>query len=143
MAETRLFLPFLARFYRTLEPCAYAAMRISSGAMMATFGYAKLFVGGIGRDIAEFQHLGLEPAAPLAYFTSGLEFFGGLMIAVGFLTRPIAALFVGELLVILTVVMIPRGTGFQLTVVWLGVFLLVLMRGGDKLSIDRRLGREF
>jgi putative oxidoreductase len=141
---TRPILPALARIYTALEPCGYTVLRATSGAMMAAFGWSKLFVaGGMARDIALFHQLGIEPAMPLAYFTSGLEFVGGIMIALGLLTRPVAAMLFVEMLVILIAVMIPRDTGYQLTVVWVGAYLLILLRGGGRYSIDRLLGREF
>jgi putative oxidoreductase len=141
---TRPILPALTRLYTAFEPCAYTVLRATSGAIMATFGWSKLFVaGGMARDITLFHQLGIEPAVPLAYFTSGLEFFGGIMVAIGLLTRPVAAMLLGELLVILVAVMIPRGTGYQLTVVWIGAYLLILLRGGGRYSIDRLIGREF
>jgi putative oxidoreductase len=141
-SKNRLLLPALSSIYETLEPFGYATVRLATGAMIATFGWGKLFNNGMGRDITLFRELGLQPAVPLAYFTSGLEFFGGVMIAVGLLTRPIAAMLFVEMLVILFMVMIPRGTGYQLTVVWAGAFLLIALHGGGRLSIDRLLGRE-
>jgi len=54
-----------------------------------------------------------------------------------------AAVLLGELLVILIMVIVPRGTEYQLTVVWIGVFVLILVRGGGRISIDRMIGREF
>ena len=141
--ETKLILPVLAAIYQRFEPCGYVVLRATSGAVMATFGWAKLFGGGMGRDIELFHQLGIEPASLFAHFTSSLEFFGGLMIVLGLLTRPVAALLLGELLVILTAVMIPRGAGYQLTVVWIGVFLVIVLRGGGRISVDRLLGREF
>jgi putative oxidoreductase len=141
--NTTPLLPMLTPLYTALEPFAYAIMRLASGVIMATLGWGKLFGNGMTRDIDLFHQLGLEPAVLLAYFTSSLEFFGGLMIALGLLTRPIAAMLFGELLVILIMVMIPRGTGYQLTVVWVGVFLLILVHGGGRISVDRFLGREF
>ena len=141
---SRLIIPIFGRLYQALEPCAYIVLRVTSGATMATFGWSKLFVaGGMTRDVTLFHQLGIEPAVPLAYFTSGLEFFGGIMIAIGLLTRPVALMLVVELLVILVAVMIPRGAGYQLTVVWIGAYLCILMRGGGKLSLDRLIGREF
>jgi putative oxidoreductase len=141
-SKTRLLLPMLSSIYETLEPLGYAIMRLTSGAMIATLGWGKLFGNGMARDITLFHQLGLEPAVPLAYFTSGLEFFGGLMIAIGLLTRPLAAMLFIEMLVIFFMVMIARDTGYQLTVVWIGVFLLIALHGGGRLSIDRLLGRE-
>jgi putative oxidoreductase len=141
--RNRLIFPFLSALYTSVEPWAYALMRLASGAMMATFGWQKLFADKMSEDIAIFHQLGLEPAIPLAYFTSGLEFFGGLAVAAGFLTRPVAAMLFGELLVILVTVMIPRGTGYQLSVVLCGAFLFIAIRGGGRISLDRLLGKEF
>jgi putative oxidoreductase len=141
-SKTRFLLPALSSLYDALEPYGYAIMRLAAGAMIATFGWGKLFNDGMARDITLFHQLGLEPAVPLAYFTSGLEFFGGIMIAVGLLTRPIAAMLFVEMLVILFMVMIPRGAGYQLTGVWAGAFLLIALHGGGRVSIDRLLGLE-
>ena len=138
-----MLIPSLSPLYKHLEPYGYAIMRLASGCIMASLGGMKLFENGMARDIELFQRLGLEPAIALAYFTSGLEFFGGLALAVGLLTRPIAAMLFGELVVIVWMVMIPRGTGYHLSVVWLGVFLLIALRGGGRISLDRLLGREF
>jgi putative oxidoreductase len=48
-----------------------------------------------------------------------------------------------ELVVIVGLVMIPRSTGYHLSVVCLGVLLLIAPHGGRRISIDRLLGREF
>lgn len=137
-----LLIPALLPLYRFLEPYGYALMRATSGGIMAVFGFNKLFGDGMPRDIELFRTLGIEPAVPLAYFTSGLEFFGGLAIAVGLLTRPIAAMLLGELVVIVVMVMVPRGTGYHLSVVWLGVFLCIALHGGGRVSVDRLIGKE-
>ena len=138
-----LILPFLASLYAALEPCAYVLMRVTTGLAIAPIGYAKLFRGGLPAVISEFHKLGLEPATTLAHFIGGLEFFGGIAIAIGLLTRPVALMFFIEMLVIGVMVMLPRGTGYQLTLVWVGVFALIAMRGAGGLSVDRLLRREF
>jgi putative oxidoreductase len=135
--------PGLTALYGAMEPFAYAIMRFASGGIMATFGWAKLFGNGMARDVELFHKLGLEPASFFGYFTGSLEFFGGLMVAIGLLTRPAAAMLLGELLVILIMVIVPRGTDYQLTVVWIGTFVLILFRGGGRISVDRLIGREF
>src|SRR5689334_13945282 len=119
-------IPALAPLYARLEPGAYVALRVMAGAIIASFGYRKLFAGGMANEIALFHRLGLEPAAILGPFICGLEFFGGLAIVLGLLTRPIALMFVVEMLVILGVEAIPRGAGYQLATVWLGAFLFIL-----------------
>ena len=97
----------------------------------------------MARDIELFQKLGLEPAVPLAYFTSALELVGGFALALGLLTRPFALMLFVQLLVIVFMVMIPRGTGYHLTTVWLGTYAVMTVYGGGRLSLDRWLGREF
>lgn len=141
-SQTKPLIPVLARLYARLEPFGYAFLRLTSGGIMAVFGWTKLFGDGMSRDIELFQRLGLEPAIALAYFTSGLEFFGGLAIAIGLLTRPLAAMLFFQMVVIVAMVMIPRGTGYHLSVVWLGVFLMIALRGGGRISVDRLIGRE-
>lgn len=121
-----LLLPFLAPLCADLEPLAYAELRLTSGLILAEFGWSKLFGGGKGRDIERFQPL---------------EFVGG--IAVGLLTRPFAQMLFVQLLIIVVMVMIPRGTGYHLTAVWLGTYALMALYGGGRLSLDRWLGREF
>lgn len=141
--KPRFLMPFLAPLYEALEPLSYLFLRLTSGLIMAEFGWRKLFGGGMGRDIELFQQLGLEPAVPLAYFTSGLELVGGLALGLGLLTRPFAFMLFVQLVVIVVMVMIPRGAGYHLTVVWLGAYALMATRGGGRLSLDRWLGREF
>ena len=71
---SRLIIPIFGRLYQAFEPCAYIALRVTSGAMMATFGWSKLFVaGGMARDIALFHQLGIEPRELLARCKSVLR----------------------------------------------------------------------
>lgn len=137
-----LLLPWLSNLYRRGEPWGYTLLRIAAGAMMAVYGYAKLFNNGVVRDTQEFHQLGLEPAAFLAYFVGVLDFFGGLLLVVGLLTRPLAGMLFVQWAIIACLVAIPRGINFQLSMVFLAIFLYILLRGGDRISADRVIGKE-
>lgn len=138
-----LIFPALAPVYRQTHDLAFTALRVTTGGIMSWFGWEKLFNGDMPRDIELFQQLGLEPAVPLAYFTSALEFFGGIAIALGLLTRPLSFMLFIQMIVILLLVMIPRGTGFQLSTVWLGVFAYLSVRGSGRFSMERLIGKQF
>ncbi|KQX16357.1 MULTISPECIES: DoxX family protein [Ensifer] len=79
---------------------------------------------------------------PLAYLTIALELFGGIAIALGLLTRPLAFMLFIQMIVILVVVMIPRGTGFQLSTVWIGVFAYLSAHGIGRWALDRPIDRQ-
>lgn len=137
-----LMFPVLAPLYGKVQDLAYTMLRVTTGGVMSWFGWEKLFNGDMPRDIELFQSLGLEPAVPLAYMTSALELFGGIAIALGLLTRPFAFMLFVQMIVILVLVMIPRGTGFQLSTVWFGVFAYLSAHGSGRWSLDRLIGRQ-
>jgi putative oxidoreductase len=141
------FLPALARIYQPLAPFGYAFLRVSTGAILIPHGAQKLFSGGAaalaGKTLATWP-------APLAwaYGIGMLEFFGGALLVLGLLTRPIALLFVIELLVFIFGVHIDKGWlwnrgGVQYPLFLLGLCLAFLFRGGGHYSLDRAIGREF
>ena len=92
------------------------------------------------------QHLGLPGFfAPLSAL---IEFACGILIAVGLLTRPAAAIVFGEFLVIVFAVHLPhgffaQGGGAEYPMMWAILALTVLIRGGGRWSLDRAIGREF
>jgi putative oxidoreductase len=82
-----------------------------------------------------------------AYFIGGLEFLGGIMLAIGLLTRIVAAAFVIEMLVISFAVLWPVWSwgrrGMEYALLMGIVALAILLRGGGRYSIDHYIGREF
>ena len=83
----------------------------------------------------------------LAYWIGILEFFGGLMLALGLFTRIVGAMIAIEMAVISFVVLWPnwewshRGMEYPLM---MGIFALAMsFRGGGRYSLDRMIGREF
>lgn len=76
-----------------------------------------------------------------------LEFFGGLCVVLGLVTRPVAALFVGFIFaaafhVHMSIGWFWTGRGMELPFFLLLISLAILIRGGGPLSLDRALGRE-
>jgi putative oxidoreductase len=148
---TRLYFPALAGLYDKLACLAYPIVRIASGLFLMPHGAQKLF-GYAGGDIKAtagfFAKQGLEPALPLAYLVGTAEFFGGLCIAIGFLTRPAAAaaailLGVAALKVHWSAGFFAAKGGYEFALLWCLMAVAIFCRGGGPFSVDRRIGKEF
>ena len=72
-----------------------------------------------------------------ATYIGNLEFFGGILLAIGLLTRPVAAFHVH-----LKVGWFWTGRGMEIPLYLLLICLAIFIRGGGALSVDRTLGRE-
>ena len=75
------------RYLDRLQPLALLAMRIVIGSIMIAHGYGKVF-GGFSHVRDMVQHIGLP--GWMAYLLAGTEFFGGMLIIAGLLTRLVA-----------------------------------------------------
>ncbi len=67
-----------------LQPLALLVLRIVLGAVMIAHGYGKVF-GGLHRHVQLVSGLGLP--GWLAYLSAFAEFFGGILVIAGLLTR--------------------------------------------------------
>ena len=149
-AETaRPIVPFLARLYAPAAPFGYALARFCVGAILVPHGVQKLFLGGAASSVAGKAFAAWSFPAPLAwtYGIGALELFGGVMLALGLLTRPVALLFAIELLVFIFGVHIDKGWlwnrgGVQYPLFLFGLTLAFLLRGGGHYSLDRLIGKE-
>jgi putative oxidoreductase len=145
----RLLLPFMASIYRVLERPAYVLVRILAGVFFALHGAQKLFGwfgGNPAGETAAFSHLGLEPAHLFMISSGWVELGAGLLMTIGFLTRPAAA--AATVLLIVTVFVLwgngfdwTHG-GFEYSALWAAVTALISARGGATLSVDRAIGIE-
>ncbi len=150
-AQTRLILPPLGALYRALDPYMDALVRLFAGLMLIPHGMQKLFgaFGGAGMaGTAQFlESVGYTPGTFWAWTLALLEFFGGIALVLGFLTRPVALL---VFIFMLNAVSFhwPNGFfwnrgGFEYPLFWAAMAFFVMVRGGGRYSIDHRLGREF
>ena len=120
----------------------YAAFRIVSGLLFAQHGAQKLFgwLGGMGEDG------GSAPFLSLMFFAGLVEFFGGLLIAVGFNASWAAFIASGEMAVAYFMSHAPRAlfpiqNRGELAVLYCFAFLYIASRGAGTLSLDNIFGK--
>jgi putative oxidoreductase len=129
-------------------------LRIWFGFTVFTHGYPKLFriphghivdpYANVIKVIANKLHF---PAAEfLGLFVTLLESVGGLMLAVGLLTRFVAPMIAIQMLVISLGILWPNWAwiehGMEYALLMSALAGYMSIRGGGKYSIDRWLGRE-
>lgn len=151
--EPRLIIPALGPLYGRLSGLSYPMIRFFTGLILVPHGAQKLFgwFGGSGLEATGSSlasNLGLEPGLLFALLVGLTEFFGGLFLAVGFLTRPSALAIAVVMAVAVFAVHLPNGFfwgagGYEYPLLWGLVALALAFRGGGALSLDRALGREF
>jgi putative oxidoreductase len=118
------------------EPQAYALLRIAAGLLFAQHGAQKLF-GALGGEAVQL--------ASLMGLAGVIEFFGGLLIALGFFTSPVAFIASGEMAVAYFMAHASRGpapiqNGGELAVLYCFVFLYMAARGSGLFSVDAARG---
>jgi putative oxidoreductase len=142
--------PALASLGSAVAPLGEPLVRVAAGLLLVPHGAQKLFgaFGGYGVEATgQFFAAKLGLPAELALVAGLVEFFGGLALAAGFLTRPAAALIVGLMAVAVVAVHWPAGFfwtsgGFEYPLLWGLVALSFVIRGGGRYSVDALIGRE-
>jgi len=124
----------MERVLGRFSPQLYAVMRIVVGLLFACHGAQKLF-GVLG---------GQQAVLASKFGLAGIvEFVGGLMIAVGFLTGTAAFVASGEMAYAFFTQHFPRGpvpiqNGGELAVLYCFVFLYIASRGVGIWGVDKR-----
>jgi putative oxidoreductase len=85
------------RFLDRLQPLALLALRLVLGLIMIGHGYGKVFHGGLAQHVHRVSSLGLP--GWLAYPSALTEFFGGILIIIGVLTRFVSLLMIIDMAV--------------------------------------------
>lgn len=138
---------FRAALENTAQPLAYALLRVVAGGFLVAHGWPKWQAGVATFAANSLARRGLEPALPLAWTVVSLETLGGLLIALGLLTRPIAFLATAHLAFITFWVLWPTGFswtrgGWEFAAMWAAVMLYIVTKGGGSWSLDRLLFRR-
>ena len=149
-APPRHVLPALAPVYRGLAPLMEPLVRATAGLLLVPHGAQKLFGafggGGLAGTAQFLDGIGYQPGMLWALALGSLEFFGGILLALGLFTRPVAAAVV-VFMAIAVLHHLPSGFfwpdgGFEYPLLWGVVALSFAVRGGGRYSLDAKLGRE-
>jgi putative oxidoreductase len=139
----------LAAGFDRLGELSYPLVRVTTGLLLVPHGAQKLFglFGGYGIAATGTYFdtkLGLHPGVAFAALAGFIEFFGGLAVAVGLLTRLAALGVIAMMAVAVFAVHLGNGFfwtagGFEYPLMWGLLGLAILFRGGGRYSLDRRL----
>jgi len=140
-------LGFAAPITDALTPYVEPLLRVTVGVLLIPHGYGKLIGGGLQGTADFFASVGFEPAYTLALLVALVEFAGGIALALGLLTRPVAVA-VGVFMVNAVLFHAANGFlwtngGYEYPLMWAIAALFFAVRGGGALSLDRLIGREF
>lgn len=142
--RSRLIVPSLGGLYATLHESAETILRVAAGALLVTHGYGKILnpFGASGM----VESLGFFPGAFWSPLLAATEFFGGILIAIGLLTRPAA--FAAMIVLAVTVYFhgIVQGEGLmgaEKSILWALIMFFFVVRGANSHSVDAKLGRQF
>jgi putative oxidoreductase len=144
--QPRLIIPALGAVYRTFAPITEPLIRVVAGGSLAMHGYPILF-GNIGAAARFLESVGFENGVFWAYVVGVVEFAGGLFLALGLLTRVVAAPIIGFLVIAIVTYHWQFGfawesRGIEYPLFWSIVVLHYLVRGGGPWSLDALIGRE-
>lgn len=142
---------FIHRVLSTDNSLAGLALRIPAGIIFVAHGAQKLFGGfggygleGTGQWMAS---IGLEPGYLMALAAGSAEFFGGIALLLGLLTRPAAWVLAVTMLVAIFTVHLPNGlfmsnNGYEFGLALLAISVALVFSGGGKFSLDRTLSAK-
>ncbi len=123
-------------------------LRVGAGVIFAAHGAQKLFgwFGGYGLEgtAGWMTSIGLEPGLLMAAMAGSAEFFGGLLLIIGLLVRPAAAVLAVLVVVAIMAVHLQNGlfmanNGYEFGLALLAISVGLVFRGAGSLSADRWL----
>lgn len=138
----------LHNLIRTNDSYAGLVLRLPLGIIFAAHGAQKLFgwFGGYGlQGTGQWMaSIGLEPGVLMAALAGSAEFFGGVFLLLGLLTRPAALVLAFTMVIAIFSAHIGNGlfmsnNGYEFGLALLAGALALMISGAGNLSADRML----
>lgn len=129
---------------------AALALRVTIGIILAAHGSQKLFgwFGGYGLEGTGqwMASIGLEPGYLMALLAGSAEFFGGLALVLGLLTRPAAAVSALTMLVAIFSVHFEHGlfltnNGYEYALALFAATVALSIQGAGRYALDNALAK--
>jgi putative oxidoreductase len=126
-------------------------LRLIAGIIFTAHGSQKLFAwfGGYGLDGTGqwMESIGLSPGFLMAMLAGGAEFFGGLLLILGLLTRPTSIVLAITMLVAIFSVHINNGlfmtsNGYEFALSLLAITLAMVFQGAGRFSLDNVISKK-
>lgn len=126
-------------------------LRVPVGLILMAHGAQKLFGwfggNGLAGTAGWLSSMGMEPGLLMAILAGGAEFFGGLALVLGLLTRPAALVAAFTMLVAIFSVHINNGLfvadgGYEYALVLMVASIALVIQGGGYLSMDNALSEK-
>lgn len=126
-------------------------LRAPIGLILSAHGAQKLFAwfGGYGLEGTGqwMASIGMTPGYLMALLAGSAEFFGGLALLLGLLTRPAAAVAAFTMIVAIFSVHISNGlflanNGYEYALTLLVVLVALVVQGGGSYSLDNLLSKK-
>ncbi len=127
------------------------ALRLPVGVIFIAHGAQKLFgaFGGYGLEGTGqyMESIGLTPGVWMAGAAGAAEFFGGLLLIAGLLTRPAALMLAVTMVVAIVTAHLSNGlfmsnNGYEFALTLLAASVSLLVSGAGRLSVDAWLGER-
>jgi putative oxidoreductase len=117
-----------------------AVLRIAVATVFISHGYQKLFVFGFAGVGGAFAHMGVPLPGLMGPLIAVLEFFGGIALLLGFLTRVVTAGFVLDMLGAILLVQLKNGfSHYELEFLLCASSLALFLTAGGGFSVDGAL----
>jgi putative oxidoreductase len=126
-------------------------LRLIAGLLFTAHGAQKLFAwfGGYGLEGTGqwMESIGLTPGYLMALTAGSAEFFGGLLLLIGFLTRPTSFVLAITMIVAIFSVHIDNGlfmttNGYEFALALLAISTSLIFSGAGKLSLDNAVAQR-